>query len=116
MAMKRLHSHQLGRVDLVPRALVRRSVAQFIHDLGIEFDRASDDLDSYHAAWFRLGTLTFGFMHHDGEPVEMTAIYLERALATDEAHKAIERILRKFDIPARDLAWEETGNLQDMTA
>jgi len=116
MAIKRIPSHQLGPVDLVPRALVRRSVAYLTDRLGIAFDRDTDDLDAFSAAWFRLDSLTFGFLHHDGEPADTTGLYLDRNLAPAEAHKAITKILRKFNIPPDDLAWEETENLQHLPA
>lgn len=114
--MTRISAGQLGRVDLAPRALVRRSIAEFTHNLGVEFERDTDDLDGFHAAWFKFGALTFGFMHYDGEPTETTTIYLDRSLTQDCAHKAIVKIMRKFDIPARDLVWEETVPLEPLHA
>ena len=116
MAMKRIPSHQLGPVDLVPRALIRWSVAHLTDHLGLAFDRDIDDLDAFSAAWFRLDSLTFGFLHHDGKPAETTGLYLDRKLTPAEAHKAIARILRKFNIPPDDLAWVETVNLQHQPA
>ena len=56
--------------------------------------------------------LTFGFLHHDGEPVEITTNYLERSLTKDCAHKAVVKIMRRFAIPARDLVWAETESLE----
>ena len=56
--------------------------------------------------------LTFGFLHHDGEPVETMTNYLERSVTQDCAPEAVVKIMRRFAIPARDLVWAETEALE----
>ena len=116
MIMKRLLPGQLGRIDLVPRAMLRHSVDAFRDRAGVSFDRDADDLDSFSAAWFEMGPLTFGLMHHDQEPDDRMSIYLPRCLSQREAHNAVLEIMHNFDLSPQTLIWEETEIVQMQSA
>lgn len=108
MQITRLPLDHVGKLDLVPRVVVERSVAQFRAALGIGFDRDQDDLDSSHVAYFRGGNTVFAFIHHDGEPPDSITVYMDRSMTAKAVDKLLSHIQKEFGISSDLISWKES--------
>jgi hypothetical protein len=107
---ERLSLLDLGKVDLVPQAMAKLSTSTMDRDLGIAFDRDSDDLDACSAAFFRTNAHVFAFIRYDGEPEDNVTIYLERSLSPTDVGEALARIAEEFGIPNDRIVWREMAD------
>ena len=110
--VKRLYDQDLGRVDLVPQAIIKRSVRDLERDTALSFEREEDDLNEYHAAYFRTQVGVAALIHHDGEPDDSITVYLPRTLTSQEIDRAISKILETLKIPESFLSWREKTDLR----
>ena len=105
--LERLKSNDIGAVDLIPRAVVRRSVQAFRDQSGICFEAGEDDLDCYDAAFLALDGVAFALMHHRGEPPDVVSVYLPRHLHPRALARAVGNIMDALGIPPDHLVWQD---------
>jgi hypothetical protein len=99
---------EIGEVDLAPRAVVRRSVAELRDRLAITFEPGEDDLDCYEAAFFALDGMVFALIHHRGEPPDGVSVYLRRDLYPWEAARTVRAVMTALELPPELLVWQDT--------
>jgi hypothetical protein len=107
MDLQRVSEAAIGRVDLVPRAMVAVSVEDFERRHGLTFDAGIDDLDEYQSLYFRGGSRTLAFIHHRGDAEIGMTLYLEREISRREADRLISEVLKVYDLPQQVISWRE---------
>jgi hypothetical protein len=109
MELKRLDEANVGRVDLIPRAMFAISVPQFERQHALTFEKGIDDLDEYQALYLRGGKHTLALIHHSGDPQDGITLYLERGLSRKEADDLIAAVRALYDL--REVWREDVKNL-----
>ena len=98
--------NDLGPVDFIPQAVVRRPVRYFSDQFGFRFEQDTDDLDAHESAFFKLDDrLPFALVHYRGNPEDTTTIYFGREIGREEVPTVVHYILRGFDLPANAVIW-----------
>lgn len=117
MMLKRVYLTvaNLGQLDLAPQATMRVSVAALHHDLGIDFEKGSDDLNAYDAAYYRLDDHVVALIHHQGEPLNSVSVYLDRGLGPRKAQKLVNKMVSELGVDHALVNWVETEILRDHT-
>lgn len=110
--LKRLLPQEIGKVDLIPQALIKRSVSDFKRDAALQFDRESDDLDGYDVAYLEIATGVAALIHHDGDAGGSVTLYLPRSIAVAEVDRAVAQVLQNFNLPASSVIWRESRGRQ----
>jgi hypothetical protein len=101
-----------GKVDLVPQAIVNRSVRELSVDLGVELEHASDDLDQFECAYFNVDGKVAAFIHYAGEPDDQVTVYVQRELGSKDVTKTLNKLLKAFALPRDAVVWRETEDLR----
>jgi hypothetical protein len=104
--LRQVSFDELGPVDFIPQAVVRRPVTHFSQRLGFKFEKDSDDLDDYESAFFKLDDrVPFALVHYRGNPDDTTTIYFERGTDQQEVPEIVRDILRDFDLSIATIVW-----------
>jgi len=106
--LKALEFSKLGKIDLIPQAIIRKPIAYFEREAG-RLVSDFDELDFFEGAAFALEDgLPFALIHHRGNPVDETTLYLTRDFGHDvgEITISIRRILRALKLTDDLLVWE----------
>ncbi len=104
--VKQVSFNDLGKVDLVPQAVVHSPLTYFSDRLGFKFEKATDDLDEYESAFFKLDDrLVFALVHYRGNPEDKMTIYFERETKQDAVPSIVEHILHELNLPPSALVW-----------
>ena len=106
--IKLLTPDEFGREDLVPHAIIQRSVSAFSKSYELEFIRDADDLDGFSVLYLDLGGKKAALIHYDGEPEDTITIYLPRRLTQQGADRAVNKILKEYRLHDDAISWRET--------
>ena len=102
---------ELGKVDLVPQAILSRPVSYF-EKRGVHFVKGEDELDTYEGAAFLLdNNVRFALKHHPGYPDDTTTVYLAKSI--DDLHeitKLVQKIVKAFELSLAVIQWQRSDN------
>jgi hypothetical protein len=103
---------ELGKIELVPHAIIKRPISDFDGRFGIRLVKDRDDLDAFEGAELLLnGKLRFALRHYRGYPPDTTTIYLSREFDdVQEITRIVGKILRELELPSSDLSWQRADN------
>ena len=109
--VKRLSLEKIDGLKLVPVAAIAVST-DWLKDLGITFDRCSDDMDDYEIAAFMIsGTGAFALMHYENSPSSEITLMVEEKAANQTSFVPIMKcVSREFEIPSVSFHWQVDGH------
>lgn len=109
MTLNRLSADQVRRWNMMPQAMVRRSVAELSRRLRTQFEQECDDLDEFEAAFFSLDDRPFGLVHYKNEPADAVTIYVpQQIVGSREGASFVLSIVSSMDVPQDAIIWQET--------
>ncbi len=101
---------ELGKIDLIPQAILNRPVSYFENHHGIHFVQANDELDRYEGAALVLdNNLRFALKHHHGYPDDTTTIYLSKEIQNlQQITATVRRIVEALELPCDVIRWQRS--------
>lgn len=109
--LKAISLSQLGKIDLIPQAILRKPVSYF-EKKGIHFVKGEDELDTYEGAAFVLdNNVRFALKHHPGYPEDTTTIYLAKSIQDIRQITAlIQKIIEALQLSRDAIEWQRSDN------
>ncbi|MSP01284.1 MAG: hypothetical protein EXR07_09600 [Acetobacteraceae bacterium] len=95
----------MGKRPWIPQAMIAISVAAFIENTALDFDREEDDLDTFSVIYLDVNGRAAQLKHYDRQPGDGIMISLERGLPHAQAAKTIDKILRHYHLAKTDVTW-----------
>lgn len=111
--LRSLDPVRVRQARFTPAAIVDRPIAWF-RAFGIDLVHDRDDLDDYQFAGVEgPDGLTFGLLHHAGEPRDRTTLLLPERVASQPAalRPMILAFSRLFDLSPLEFHWNEPDRL-----
>ena len=104
--VKQVSFNDLGKVDLVPQAVVHSPLTYFSDRLGFKFEKAIDNLDEHESAFFKLDDrMPFALVHYRGNPEDKMTIYFARETKQEAIASIVQNILYELNLPLSALVW-----------
>lgn len=97
-----------ARMEWVPQAIIRKSVAHLSESHGLKFIEDSDNLDYFEGtAPSVIGNSLYVLRHYRGFPADAIGIYLPQSITDEkEIRQLIAQICEKLKLPRSLISWQ----------
>jgi hypothetical protein len=98
-----------NKIELVPQAILLRSIWEIAKKLDFKVEKGQDDFDSYEGfgAYYGDLNLIFAVMHYRGYPKETSTIYLPRDVKqVEKITETIHLLVKEMYVSENEIEWE----------